>query len=41
MVKNCIYADNGSTTPVPKPVIDAMERYFLEYCTNVGKGFMI
>jgi cysteine desulfurase/selenocysteine lyase len=38
LLKNCIYVDNGSTTPVPKPVIEAMEKYFLEYCTNVGRG---
>jgi cysteine desulfurase/selenocysteine lyase len=38
LTKKCIYVDNGTTTPVPIPVIEAMEKYFLEYCTNVGRG---
>jgi len=29
-----IYVDNGSTTPLPIPVIEAMDEYFLNYCTN-------
>ncbi len=33
-----IYVDNGSTTPVPIPVMEAMNEYLLEYCTNVGRG---
>jgi len=38
LLKKCIYVDNGSTTLVPTPVVEAMEKYFLEYCTNVGRG---
>ncbi len=37
-INDCIYVDNGSTTPVPIPVIEAMNEYFLKYCTNVGRG---
>jgi cysteine desulfurase/selenocysteine lyase len=37
-INNCIYVDNGSTTPVPIPVMEAMNTYFLEYGTNVGRG---
>jgi len=36
--KEYIYVDNGTTTPVPIPVIEAMDEYFLNYCTNVGRG---
>jgi cysteine desulfurase/selenocysteine lyase len=38
LLKNCIYVDNGSTTPIPIPIIDAMNEYCLNYCTNVGRG---
>jgi cysteine desulfurase/selenocysteine lyase len=38
LTKKYIYADNGATTPVPIPVINAMNEYFLEYCTNVERG---
>ena len=38
LTKKCIYADNGATTPVPIPVINAMNEYFLEYCANVERG---
>jgi cysteine desulfurase/selenocysteine lyase len=38
LTKKCIYADNGATTPVPLPVINAMTEYFLEYCSNVERG---
>ncbi|MDI6916744.1 MAG: cysteine desulfurase [Thermoplasmatales archaeon] len=38
LTKKCIYADNGATTPVPVPVINAMNEYFLEYCANVERG---
>jgi len=38
LTKKCIYADNGATTPVPVPVINVMNEYFLEYCTNVERG---
>ncbi len=33
-----IYLDNCATTPVPKPVVDAMLEYFYEYCANVERG---
>lgn len=38
LTKKCIYADNGATTPVPIPVINAMNEYFIEYCANVERG---
>ena len=38
LLNNCIYVDNGSTTPVPIPIMEAMNKYLLEYCTNVGRG---
>lgn len=38
LLKNCIYVDNGSTTLIPIPIIDAMNEYCLNYCTNVGRG---
>jgi cysteine desulfurase/selenocysteine lyase len=33
-----IYLDNASTTPTPKPVLDAMLEYFNEYSANIGRG---
>ncbi len=33
-----IYADNGATTPVPIPVVDAIKGYFVDYCSNVERG---
>lgn len=33
-----IYLDNGATTPVPLPVVEAMNEYFYEYCTNIDRG---
>jgi len=38
LTKKYIYADNGATTPVPVPVINAMNEYFLEYCANIERG---
>ncbi len=38
LTKKYIYADNGATTPVPKPVVAAMDEYFLDYCSNVKRG---
>jgi len=38
LLNSCIYVDNGSTTPVPIPIMEAMNKYILEYCTNVGRG---
>ena len=38
LLNEYIYVDNGTTTPVPIPVIEAMDEYFLNYCTNVGRG---
>jgi len=32
------YLDNGATTPVPKPVQDAMSEYFNQYGANVERG---
>lgn len=33
-----IYLDNGATTPVPSPIVDAMIEYFEEYCANIERG---
>jgi len=38
MLKTVTYLDNCATTPVPKPVLDAMLEYFECYCVNVGRG---
>ncbi len=38
MLKSCIYVDNGSTTPIPIPVMEAMNEYCLKFCTNVSRG---
>ena len=38
ILSNYIYVDNGSTTLVPIPIMEAMNEYFIEYCTNVGRG---
>jgi cysteine desulfurase/selenocysteine lyase len=38
LCKKYIYVDNGATTPVPIPVIEAMQEYFYEYCTNIDRG---
>ncbi len=33
-----IYLDNCATTPVPRPVVEAMLEYFYDYCANVERG---
>ncbi len=38
LTKKVIYADNCATTPVPKPVLDAMLEYWIEYPMNVERG---
>jgi len=38
MTKNYIYIDNSATTPVPTPVVDAMQDYLLNYCANIERG---
>ena len=38
LTKKYIYVDNCATTPVPRPVLDAMLEYFLDYCANVERG---
>lgn len=38
LTKKYIYLDNCATTPVPKPVLDSMLEYFIEYCANVERG---
>ena len=38
LTKRYIYVDNCATTPVPRPVLDAMLEYFLDYCANVERG---
>ena len=33
-----IYFDNGATTLKPKSVIDSMNKYYLEYTSNIHRG---
>lgn len=33
-----IYMDNAATTPIPKPVLEAMEEYYHRYNANIGRG---
>lgn len=33
-----VYFDNASTTLKPLPVVKAMDRYYLEYPVNAGRG---
>ena len=33
-----VYLDNGATTLKPKCVIDAMDKYYLEYTSNIHRG---
>lgn len=36
--KSLVYFDNASTTLKPLPVVKAMDRYYLEYPVNAGRG---
>jgi cysteine desulfurase/selenocysteine lyase len=38
LCKKYIYVDNGATTPVPQPIVDAMCEYYEDYCTNIDRG---
>ncbi|HSQ02352.1 MAG TPA: cysteine desulfurase [Methanobacterium sp.] len=38
LLENVIYLDAASTTPTPKPVVDAMCDYFYNYNSNTGRG---
>ena len=38
MLRNVIYLDNCATTPIPKPVLNAMLEYFEYYCVSVERG---
>ena len=38
ITRQYIYLDNAATTPVPRPVIEAMNEYFQEYCANIERG---
>ena len=38
MLDEIIYMDAASTTPTPKPVIDAMCDYYYNYNANIGRG---
>jgi len=38
MLEDIIYLDAASTTPTPKPVVDAMCDYFYNYNVNTGRG---
>lgn len=37
-LENVVYMDAASTTPTPKPVVDAMFEYYHSYNTNIGRG---
>jgi cysteine desulfurase/selenocysteine lyase len=37
-LKEVIYLDAASTTPTPKPVVDAMCNYFYRFNSNTGRG---
>jgi len=38
LLENVIYLDAASTTPTPKPVVNAMCDYFNNYNSNTGRG---
>jgi len=38
VLENIIYLDAASTTPTPKPVVDAMCNYYFNYNANTGRG---
>ncbi|AEG19316.1 aminotransferase class V-fold PLP-dependent enzyme [Methanobacterium paludis] len=38
MLDEIIYMDAASTTPTPKPVVDAMCNYYYNYNANIGRG---
>ncbi len=38
LLENIIYLDAASTTPTPKPVVDSMCNYYLNYNVNTGRG---
>ena len=38
LTKKYVYLDNCATTPVPRPVVEAMLEYFYDYCANVERG---
>jgi cysteine desulfurase/selenocysteine lyase len=38
LTSTLIYFDNGATCLTPKPVVDAMDEYYLEYRANIHRG---
>jgi len=38
ILDNITYLDSASTSLTPKPVVEAIEEYFLEYNSNAGRG---
>src|SRR5687768_10377737 len=36
--KALVYLDNAATAQTPRVVIDAIERYYLEDCSNIHRG---
>ena len=36
--ENTVYLDSSSTTQKPRYVIDAVNEYYLKYCSNTGRG---
>ena len=35
---NIVYLDSAATSQKPKQVIDEINKYYLEYCSNIGRG---
>ncbi len=38
LTKKYVYFDNSATSLTPKRVVEAMNRYYFEYCSNVERG---
>ena len=38
LLEEVIYLDAASTTPTPRPVVEAMNDYFYNYNANTGRG---
>ena len=35
---NIVYLDSAATSQKPQQVIDEINKYYLEYCSNIGRG---
>ena len=38
LLEDIIYLDAASTTPTPRPVVEAMDEYYYHYNVNTGRG---